>query len=362
LSQKPHFNAAYPLKWQNSVLAYYVLKFLQPIADIRITPAYNKEFPIMNPRSLVIGLLAGLLWVIPSLTYAQEYKIGVLANRGPLQAFKEWKATADYLSTATGKSFSIVPLEYDQLPQWTDEKKIDFVLTNSAMYAELSKVYGVQAIATQVNQYKDQPLDKFGSLVLVRQDSPVENLSGLKGKNFGCASHSAFGGWLMTVRLLQENGINPDSGFASVKELKTHDNVIYAVLNGAVDAGSVRTGTLEKMVQEGKVNLSDFKVIHRISDDFPLLHSTQLYPEYPMAVCRHVPAEVRKQVSKALISIPPSEPSLASAKIAGWKEPLEYRPVMECLVQIKYGAFKDQESAAAGSTEQAQTPKRRSLP
>ena len=334
----------------------------------------------MKPRSLVIALLAGLLWVIPSVTHCQEYKIGVLANRGPLQAFKEWKATADYLSTATGKTFSIVPLEYDQLPQWTNEKKIDFVLTNSAMYAELNKVYGVQAIATQVNQYKDQPLDKFGSLILVRQDSPVENLSGLKGKSFACASRSAFGGWLMTVRLLQENGTNPDSGFTFIRELKTHDNVIYAVLNGAVDAGSVRTGTIEKMVLEGKINLSDFKVIHPISDEFPLLHSTQLYPEYPMAACRHVPAEFRTLVGRVLVSIPPSEPSITNAKIAGWKEPLEYRPVTECLVQIKYGAFKDQvlESASVGVTEnaensipstgsgqakaQAQTTRRRSLP
>ena len=351
-------------------------------SDIRIIPADKRRFAIMKPRSLVIALLAGLLWVIPSVTHSQEYKIGVLANRGPLQAFKEWKATADYLSTATGKTFSIVPLEYDQLPRWTNEKKIDFVLTNSAMYAELNKVYGVQAIATQVNQYKDQPLDKFGSLILVRRGSPVEDLSGLKGKSFACASRSAFGGWLMTVRLLHENGINPDSGFTSVRELKTHDNVIYAVLNGAVDAGSVRTGTIEKMVQEGKVNLSDFKVIHRISDEFPLLHSTRLYPEYPMAVCRHVPAELRTLVGKVLVSIPPSEPSLTNAKIAGWKEPLEYRPVTECLVQIKYGAFKDHvlESAAPSATvaenvensilstgsdqakTQVRTSRRRSLP
>ena len=110
----------------------------------------------MKLRLMLICLLAGLFWVAPASSFSQEYKIGVLANRGPMQAFNEWKATADYLSNKTGKNFSVVPLEYDQLPQWTKEKKIDFVLTNSAMYAELNKVYGVQAIATQINQYKDQ--------------------------------------------------------------------------------------------------------------------------------------------------------------------------------------------------------------
>jgi two-component system, LuxR family, sensor histidine kinase TtrS len=299
----------------------------------------------MKLRLMLICLLAGLFWVSPASSFSQEYKIGVLANHGPMQAFNEWKATADYLSNKTGKNFSIVPLEYDQLPQWTKEKKIDFVLTNSAIYAELNKVYGVQAIATQVNQYKDQALDKFGSLILVRHDSPVEKLSDLKGKSFACASRSAFGGWLMTVRVLRENGLNPDSLFTSVRELKTHDNVIYAVLNGAVDGGSVRTETLEKMVQEGKVEVSDFKFINLISDDFPLLHSTQLYPEYPMAVCQHVPSDVRNLVTKLLLSLTPSDPAIKSAKIAGWKEPLDYKPVVECLASIKYGAFEESASA-----------------
>ncbi len=301
----------------------------------------------MKSRLMLICLLAGLFWVAPASSFSQEYKIGVLANRGPMQAFNEWKATADYLSNKTGKDFSVVPLEYDQLPQWTKEKKIDFVLTNSAMYAELNKVYGVQAIATQINQYKDQMLDKFGSLILVRHDSPVEKLSDLKGKSFACASRSAFGGWLMAVRELRENGVNPDSNFTSLHELKTHDNVIYAVLNGAVDGGSVRTGTLEKMVQEGKVEISNFKFINRVHDDFPLLHSTQLYPEYPMAVCRQVPSDVRSLVSKLLLSLPPSDPAVTSAKIAGWKEPLDYKPVVECLTSIKYDAFEESPSASA---------------
>ncbi len=295
----------------------------------------------MKKRAIFIGLLAGLL-LVPSIGFSQDYQIGVLANRGAMQVLKEWKATADYLSAKSGKTFSVVPLTYDQLPQWTKEKKIDFILTNSAMYAEFNKLYGVQAIATQVGQYKNQPLDQFGSLILVRHDSPIEKLSDLRGKAFGCASRSAFGGWLMSVRLLTENGIDSDSNFKFVRELKTHDNVIYAVLNGAIDAGSVRTGSLEKMIQEGKVKASDFKIIHQINDDFPLLHSTQLYPEYPMAACQHVSPEIRNLVSRSLIALRASDAAATDARITGWKEPMEYKQVVECLVVIKYGAFKDQ--------------------
>lgn len=314
----------------------------------------------MNKKIILIMLLLGVFWFAPSTCFSQdqEYKIGVLANRGAPQAIKEWKAMADFLSAKTGKSFTIVPLEYDQVPEWTKEKKIDFVLTNSGMYAELNKLYGLQVIATQVNQYRNQAMDKFGSTILVKSDSPIKNLAEFKGKDFACASRSAFGGWLMTVRLFMENGMNPDTDLGSLRELKLHDNVVYAVLNGAVAGGSVRTGTLEKMIQEGKVKTTDFRVIQQIEDDFPLVHSTQLYPEYPFAACPQVPSAIKQQVGKILIGIPETDPANTSAKIVGWKEPLDYGPVIECLAKIKWGVFKNQAQAPPAAAPVVQAPEK----
>jgi two-component system, LuxR family, sensor histidine kinase TtrS len=300
----------------------------------------------MLRKALLLGWLAGFLWMLPSTGWCQDLKIGVLANRGPAAAIKEWKATADYLSAKTGKTFAILPLDYDQFVDWTKEKRIDFVLANSAMYAELNKLYGIQAIATQINQHKNQPMDKFGSLILVKQDSPIKNLAGFKGTDFACASRSAFGGWLMTARLFAENGVNPGKDLKTLKELRTHDNVVWAVLNGAVAGGSIRTGVLEDMVQEGKVKMSDFRIVHQLDDGFPLLHSTQVYPEYPLAACQQVPADFRRMVSKALVEMRPTDPAAVNAGIAGWREPLDYKPVEECLIAIKYGAFANLAQAA----------------
>lgn len=295
----------------------------------------------MKRRSIWIALLAGILWIAPTLSFAAELRIGVLASRGAHQVVQEWKSTADYLEAKTGYSITIVPLEYEQVSQWTKEKKIDFIFINPAMYAELNLLYGVQAVATLVNQFNGQPLDQFGLLFLSKSDSSIETIADLKGKSIGCASRDAFAGWLMGVRSLMENGIDPESNFKSVRELKTHDNVVWAVFNGAVEVGSVRTGTLEKMVLEGKVKTADFKIIRRITDGFPLMHSTQLYPENALAACQHVSAEVRKQVGDLVIAIKPTDQPALDAKIAGWKQPSDYRPVVECLTIIKYGVFKD---------------------
>jgi two-component system, LuxR family, sensor histidine kinase TtrS len=292
----------------------------------------------MHKRIVMLVVSIACIWLLPVQSYAQELKIGVLANRGALQAQKEWKATADYLSTKTGKQFVVIPLTYDQITPFTKDGKIDFLISNPATYAELNKLYGIQAVATMVNQYKNQQLDQMSSTVFAKKDSPAKSLQDFKGKEFGCASESAFGGWLMTLRMFVEGGMNPKTEL-KLRSLDTHDNVVYAVMNGAVAGGSVRSGTLEKMADEGKIKMDDIRIINQVSDAFPLVHSTQLYPEYPMAALSQVPSAVKTDVGQALIAMASTDSAATNAKIAGWKKAMDYAPVVECLVAIKYGAF-----------------------
>ena len=52
------------------------------------------------------------------------------------------------------------------------------------------------------------------------------------------------------------------SDFSSLQFGETHDAVVYAVRDGKVDAGTVRTDVLETMELEGSINLADFHIIH----------------------------------------------------------------------------------------------------
>ena len=52
-------------------------------------------------------------------------------------------------------------------------------------------------------------------------------------------------------------------------------------------AGTVRTDTMERMEAEGKIKISDFKIINQMKDNFPFVHSTPLYPEWPIAAAAH---------------------------------------------------------------------------
>ncbi len=198
----------------------------------------------------------------------------------------------------------------------------------------MSDKYGIKAIATLINSRQGQALKQFGGVILTQKDSSINTLSDLKGKKFMCVKYSSFGGGQMAWRLLLENGINPKKDFASFVEGKKHDNVVLAVLNGSVDAGTVRTDTLERMQAEGRISMGNFKIIHKINDNFPFVHSTRLYPEWPMAACPWTNSDTVKKVQQALINMPSDSTAAKSAKIIGWCKPLDYTPVIECLKAI----------------------------
>ncbi len=283
--------------------------------------------------------LAAVLSLFFSAQAKADYKIGVLAKRGAPKCMKKWGPTGAYLTKKLGTKFAVLPLKFTAIEPAVKQGRIDFLLANSAFYVQMEKNYNVSAIATLINSRRGQALKKFGGVIFVRKDSPIKDLAGIKGKKFMAVKYSSFGGCHMAWRLLLENGIDPKKDCSAFLEGGKHDNVVLAVKNGTVDVGTVRTDTLERMEAEGKIKISDFRIIHQIKDDFPFVHSTRLYPEWPMAACAKTDKALAQKVADALIAMPKDSPAAKAAKCVGWTKPADYSSVTECLKIIKYGVF-----------------------
>ncbi len=284
--------------------------------------------------------LLGLVLLVVFVGVAQaEIKVGVLAKRGAATAMGKWKATGDYLTAKLGEPVTIIPLKFTAIEPMVKDGKIDFMLANPAFYVEMEKKYGVKAVATLINSRDGKALNAFGGVILVRANSPIKTLADIKGKKFMCVKYSSFGGAQMAWRLFLENGIDPKKDFAVFAEGKKHDNVVLAVKNGVMDAGTVRSDTLERMAAEGKINMADFRIINQVQDDFPFVHSTPLYPEWPMAALGHVDAGKGAKLGAALQAMTSGEQAAQNAKVVGWSAAADYGPVRDCLKAIKYGVF-----------------------
>lgn len=268
-----------------------------------------------------------------------EVRIGVLAKRGAAKTMQKWGPTGDYLSGKMGEQVVIVPLKFTDIEPVVKEGRIDFLLANSAFYVEMEKKYGAKAVATLINSRGGKALDTFGGVIFVKNDSPIRTLADIKGRKFMVVKYSSFGGGQMAWRLLLENGIDPKTDTAAFLEGKKHDNVVLAVKNGVAEVGTVRSDTLERMAEEGKVAMADFRIIHQVDDDFPFVHSTRLYPEWPMAALAGTEPDLAARLAEALKALPAGSPAAQAARIIGWQDPADYTSVRECLTLIGYGAF-----------------------
>lgn len=261
-------------------------------------------------------------------------KIGVLAKRGATVAKKKWGPLAEYLTQKTGTKFIIVPLTFVGIEPAVKSQRIDYLIANSGFYVDLNEKYGIKALATMLNRRQDQALSQFGGVIFVRADSPINSIEELKGKKFMCVKRTSFGGGQMAFRHMIEKGINPFKDM-TLMEGRKHDNVVYMVKKGKVDAGTVRSDTLERMEAEGKIKVADFRVLDQVKDDFPFLHTTILYPEWPFAALSHTDQELNQKISHALLAMKKDDPAAVAGKIVGWVEPLDYGPVRKCLDMIK---------------------------
>lgn len=273
----------------------------------------------------------------------KQINIAVLAHRGQKKALEMWQPTADYLSTQIpGYHYKIVPVSIDTIDDVVNSGNADFVLTNPALYAELEATNGVSRIATLRNRRPGGTYTQFGALIIARADrTNITDLESLKGKSFMAVHPRAFGGWWMAWRKFRQAGIEPERDFSELKYSGfPQDKVVLAVLNGEVDAGTIRTDVLERMATAGTIDFDKIKVIDpQSTPGFPYTHSTRLYPEWPFATTPNTSSELAQQVAIALLSLPADSPAALAASSEGWTVPLDYQPVQELMQELHVGPY-----------------------
>lgn len=290
-------------------------------------------------RRLVVRLLALGLWMVATSTEAiQEIRIGVLSHRGTELTRELWQPTADYLtSTLEGYRFEIVPLPFSRISEYVEMEFVDFILVNPGIYVALEVRQGISRLATLNNREGSLSLNQFGSVIFTRQEhEDIQRLSDLAGKSLLAVDETSLGGFEMAWDELLRQGVDPYRDLARLAFAGDHDSVVMAVLLGQADAGTVRTSILEHMAAEGLIDLNQFRVLNpRPTDRFPLIHSTDLYPEWPFSKVSHTPNDLAQQVAVALLRMPPDHPAALAGNYAGWTVPLDYQPVHDLFRRLR---------------------------
>lgn len=293
-------------------------------------------------------LTSSFVFLLSSTAIAKSISIAVLAPYGEAYTYKAWQPTIDYLQQRIPehqfKLLAIEPSKVERLKKMVADQKIDFGIVQPVTFAELHLENNATAILSMVGASKSST---FGSVIFSRHDSNITSINHIKNKTIAGATPKGLGGWLIGYNTISNHNKNLVN-IKTVRFLGVQDNIVNSVLNNSIDVGIVRTGTLERMVSEGKIQLSDFNIINQqYILDFPYLLSTDLYPEWPMVKAKHVSKSISKKITSTMLNMKPGSKEALSGNYWEWVPPLDYHPVHDLMKRLDVGNYKDHENHVA---------------
>ncbi|NGZ27735.1 MAG: PhnD/SsuA/transferrin family substrate-binding protein [Magnetococcales bacterium] len=279
--------------------------------------------------------ILAVMWACVAITVQAEspLTLGVLAYRPLPETLTRWQPLAQELSQAlNGRLVQLRVAGFDEMEKLLAANQLDFVLTNPSHFIQLRNKNTLSgALASMITLEQGVPVSGMGGVILTRADhKEIFKLSDLQGKRIHAVLESSLGGYQAQIMELVRKGLpQPDPDQLSFVRLP-HDKVIENVLMGRADVGFVRTGLIESMAAEGRLDPGKIRVINpQELPGFPFAISTQLYPEWPFVALPHASPEVARRVAATLLTIEPHSPAARAAGILGFGIPADYSSVEE---------------------------------
>jgi two-component system sensor histidine kinase TtrS len=294
----------------------------------------------MIKKTLAVFALL-LVFIAPSLAAQKhttdEVKIGILSWRGALGFKQRWEPTGKYLTESIGRKVTVFPLEFKDVLPAVKNGEVDFFTADPSMFISAKLQYGASEVLTM----KLINTDSVGAVLFTKAgNKDVNELTDLNGKRFGALQRWSFGGWQMAEKEFRTAGIDPYPFLHTLRFFGKPNAVVRAVLNGQVDAGTVPSSILERMVKIGKIAMSDLKIIRQKDyPDFPYVCSTELYPGFPLAKTASVDQTLADHIAAALKVLRPSDKILKDSRIRGWVDPLDYTNIEIVQSHLKGGGY-----------------------
>ncbi len=162
----------------------------------------------------------------------------------------------------------------------------------------LSKDYGTPVLAALRNDDTGKPSTSYKSQILVRADSGITDLNGLKGKKFAFVDTLSASGYVYpTLTIKNKTGQEPKTFFASTTFAGSHPAAALAVYNGQVDGAATFIDVRTQLVATNPDIMTKTKVIDTAG---PI-------PNDGVALRKGFPADLGKTVTQALIDFGKSD-------------------------------------------------------
>ena len=139
------------------------------------------------------------------------------------------------LQKVTGLHFKTsVATSYAAVIEAMGAGKVDIGWLGPFSYVLAKKKYDIDLLLIMVRFGKTS----YRGQIMVRADSGIDSLQGLKGKTFAFVDPASTSGHIYAKTLLISKGFNPETHFSRAVFLGSHNAVVLSILKGEVDGGA----------------------------------------------------------------------------------------------------------------------------
>ena len=224
----------------------------------------------------------------------KSLKIGVLPNHRPTEQEVMTTDLESYLEEILGLQVTfLVASQYQNLIDWLVQEKVDMAYLEANSYLEaLERGAKIQPLVAPIDKNTGRPW--YRAAIVVKTDSPIKNLSDLRGKKIAFVDKSSTSGYLIPAIAFQELQILPKYDFAEIIYAGTHSKSLRALQKGEVDAAATNIPFYMKSQKLGKLNPDEFRTIWE-SDSIP---------QVPVVISQKLPKELVKKLKLAFLQAP----------------------------------------------------------
>ena len=185
----------------------------------------------------------------PKITAAQEPLVFWIHPYLPAtELIKRFTPLARYLEDKLSRPVTIkIEKSYQAHINRVGNDEFDIAFMGPSSYVNMSGAYGKKPLLARL-VVRGKPV--FFGMIIVRTDSPINNLKDLRGKSFAFGDPNSTMSHLVPRYMLKKAGV----GLNDLKKyefLHTHHNVALGVLGGYYDAGGVKEEVFRQYRERG---------------------------------------------------------------------------------------------------------------
>ncbi len=277
---------------------------------------------------------AGACYGLPSMA-KQVINIGVTAQRDIEQTRRAWAGVGNYLASQLSLEVNIVPIPISRVYSTAVDKRVDAILCNPNQALLLTHTRKAQLLCSLSGQYGP----RFGGVILVNKQSRIADVSELRTKAVAALGRQSAGGFLFQASHLKKRGLVVRRDYGVVFA-ETQDEALWSLRKGEVAAAFIRSGIIEQLRNESYMDLNHFAVLDQRHDPaFPLVHSTDLFPEHYLLTLTGFPESLAREMKLALRAIPKDSKIFTGTGINAFIEPLSMAPLEVAMRELRMSPF-----------------------